>query len=532
MGTAGSTRVDTSRKVTALIFSILIAVIALGFIIFWHELGHFLAAKRSGIRVEKFSIGFGPELVGFTRGETRYCLALLPFGGYVKMPGESPDDSTTGAGDEFSSASVEKRIFVAAAGPAMNILLGILAYGLIYILGVSVPRSVHTTEIGYVLPDYPAAIAGLQPGDKLLEIDGRKVHRWEDIQKRILVRPEEELQVLVERDGKQFMLNVTPKLRKADIGDVGQLGIDARTEVLVRGILPGSPASLADIRQDDLILRVNGQEVQHYESVYSAASATGDTVNLTLQRNEEAFDVQIPGEMWIQVSRLPEDALVTQLGVLSGDRLVELNGEPLLRSQALLDTAREGNTLKLGLLREDGSAYSVEITPEIHENTQEVQSLGGLRISEAFAGMQLGEPYDLQKYNIITAWGKGAEKSWSVVKEVFSVVRDLITGDVSPKYLSGPVGIVHLTAQMVSGGLHAALSIMAFISVNLAVVNLLPIPIADGGQIILFIMEKFQGQPLSQRKRIVIQQVGVGLILVIFALATWNDIFRIVKRFI
>ncbi len=513
--------------------NIIIAILSLGFIILWHELGHFLAAKRVGIRVEKFSIGFGPELIGFTRGETRYCLSVLPFGGFVKMPGENPEDDTSGTPDEFSSASVEKRIFVAAAGPVMNIILGVFIFGLVYILGVTVPRSSQTTEIGYVLPEYPAAIAGIRPGDKLLAIDGRRVSQWGEIQKYILVRPGEMLEILIERDGKTVTLNVTPKLRKADIGDVGQIGIDARMDVIVRRIIPDTPAATTELQQDDRILAVNGQPIHHYESVLNAATVTGKPVTLTVQRGDKRFDITLPGETWIQVARLDAEGAASVQGIQIGDRIIKVDGEPLLRYRELIEKAERGSPLMLTMQRiQEDSTYTVQIIPELDENTGEVINLGGMLMREAFAGILLGEPYDLQKYNIVTAWGKGAERSWNTVKEVFTVVRDLVTGDVSPKYLSGPLGIVDLTARVASGGIQGLLAILAFISVNLAVVNLLPIPIADGGQIILFTMEKFSGQPLSRRKQVIIQQVGIWLIIFLFVLVTWNDTIRIIKRYI
>ena len=170
---------------------IILAILALGFLIFIHELGHFLAAKRSGIRVEKFSIGFGPTLVGFTRGETEYCISIVPFGGYVKMAGENPEerpegehyivteDNPTG---EFPTAPVRHRIFVAVAGPAMNILLGTVLFSLVYIIGLNansvqivemltdepIGTSEQLTQIGLVAEDGPAEVGGIEPGDTKL----------------------------------------------------------------------------------------------------------------------------------------------------------------------------------------------------------------------------------------------------------------------------------------------------------------------------------------------------------------------------
>ena len=216
---------------------IVLAVLSLGFIIFIHELGHFLAAKRCGIRVDKFSIGFGPKLIGFKRGETEYCLSLLPFGGFVKMPGENPEERT-GATGEFSSAPVEHRFFVVIAGPAMNFVFGILAFSLVYMIaGEVIPKSSQTTQIGYVAEDSPAKTVGIQPGDEIVAINGRPIRKWDELQTRILTQPGKELEVELLRNGQRQKLHVTPKrVDKKGLGEVGQIGVSPRQEVLVHSV--------------------------------------------------------------------------------------------------------------------------------------------------------------------------------------------------------------------------------------------------------------------------------------------------------
>ena len=212
---------------------IILAILSLGFIIFIHELGHFLAARRCGIRVEKFSIGFGPKLIGFKRGDTEYCISIIPFGGFVKMPGENPEERT-GAPDEFYSAPVSRRIFVAVAGPLMNFLLGFILFSLVFLSGLKessvrliemltdspLGRAEQATQIGLVAVDGPASISGIQPGDTIISINGNRVKSWQDFHLRIVVAPEEELEVLVSRDGEFKTLHVTPSYDPGVIPDI------------------------------------------------------------------------------------------------------------------------------------------------------------------------------------------------------------------------------------------------------------------------------------------------------------------------
>ena len=592
---------------------VILAILALGFLIFIHELGHFLAAKRCGIRVDKFSIGFGPKLIGFKRGETEYCLSLLPFGGFVKMPGENPDERT-GAPGEFSSAPVEHRIFVAIAGPAMNIVFGIIAFSLVYmIVGDFIRKSTQTSQIGLVADDSPAKIAGIRPGDKIIAIDGKKIRTWEDLNTKILTHPEKELQVEIIRDGQKQKLYVTPELvNEKGIGAIGQIRVSSRQEVLVHRVADDSSAAKAGIQPGDFIETINGEPIYHVPHFGYRIWQTSDWVekahqqfyrkikyaqdneisvgirrpmvhllstdeqikgvtkrksletqilsllldigHLSLNQIERQIDHERPRLLralsslqkqklvelkdkflvlnlpvhWEITAIVQKEGEAANAGLQSGDQIMGVNGESVENFDLYpklneLAQANPDQAIQIKL-RRDGEELAALLTPEVGD--ENVLNLGGLHWQESLSGLTLTEPEEIKKYNIITGWGRGLAESWSIVSKIGSTLNGLITRDISPRYLAGPIGIVHLTKRVAEASYLLFLKFVGFISINLAIINLLPIPIADGGQVLFFILEKLRGKPMSTRKQLIIQQVSIVLIIGLFLYITWYDILR------
>jgi regulator of sigma E protease len=508
----------------------ILAILSFGFIIFIHELGHFLAAKRSGIRVEKFSIGFGPKLIGFRRGETEYCISLLPFGGFVKMPGENPEERK-GEPGEFSSASVEHRIFVAIAGPAMNFLLGVAAFAVAYMIaGEVVPKSDETTEIGEVAEESPAALAGIQPGDRVISINGRRLHNWSDLRTRVMTQPDKELEIKLVRGGQERTVYLTPRKTKQEgIGVVGQIGVLPRQEAQLSSIEAGSWAESAGLQAGDRIQKVDGEEIFRHSGFYAAAKRrNGGEATLDVIRNGERLQIPLNID-WQIIAQIPQDSDAAKAGIQTGDRIVAVNGEDVARLELFgrlseLAQTHPGEPIQFELLR-NGEKLTATLTPEVADENQ--IHLGGLDWTVSLSGLEITEPVRIEKYNLITAWVKGVEKSIATISLVFSTLGDLLSRQVSPRYLSGPLGIVSITARVAQVGFSELLLFIGFLSVNLGIVNLLPIPIADGGQILFFIIEKLRGKPLSVRKQVIIQQVSIVIIIGLFLYITFHDVLRV-----
>ena len=536
--------------------TIILAILALGFLIFIHELGHFFAAKRCGIRVEKFSIGFGPRLIGFQRGETEYCISALPFGGFVKMAGESPDEQKGEAG-EFASAPVGHRIYVAIAGPVMNFITGIILFSFVYLVGLDhgtmwlmemlIGRSDRMAQIGLVAEDSPAKKGGIEPGDTIVSINDRKIKNWQDFNTTILTHPNEELKIVVSRDGQPKTLYVTP--RSLDRSGIGQIRVSARQAAIVESIPEGSAAATAGIQAEDLIESINGRKIYHVpefnSGIWDTSNSFGSAhrrfykeinenqngeIALEIRRGNESLNVSFPIN-WVVNAVVEEGSEAEKVGIQSGDEIVSINGESVKNFELYprlngLAATNPGQPIDIGLIR-NGEQLTAALTPVLAGDENQL-NLQGLHWKSSLDGLALAVPsVPIPKYNVITAVGEGVQTNWLILEMVVKVLKRLVTREVKTKHLTGPIGIVDATRRVVEFGLRSLLFFVGFISVNLAIVNLLPIPIADGGQILFFTLEKLRGRPLSIRKQMIIQQVSIVLLATLFLYITFYDILRV-----
>ena len=536
--------------------TIILAILALGFLIFIHELGHFFAAKRCGIRVEKFSIGFGPRLIGFQRGETEYCISALPFGGFVKMAGESPDEQK-GEEDEFASAPVGHRIFVAIAGPAMNFLMGVILFSFVYLVGLDhgtmwlmemlIGRSDRLAQIGLVADNSPAKQGGIEPGDTIVSINDRKIKNWQDFNTTILTHPDEELKIVVSRDGQPKTLYVTPK--SLDRNGIGQIRVSARQSAMVQSITEDSEAAKAGVQAQDVIESINGRRIYHvpefnsviwdpfnpfgsaHRRIYKEINENPNSeVALGIQRGAASLTASFPVN-WVVNAVVEEGSEAENAGIQSGDEIVSINGESIKNFELYpklyeLAAANPDHPVEIGLLR-GGEQLNATLSFAVSDDTDQL-NLQGLHWKLSLDGLALAVPsVPIPKYNVVTAVGEGVQTNWLILEMVVKVLKRLVTREVKTKHLTGPIGIVDATRRVVEFGLRSLLFFVGFISVNLAIVNLLPIPIADGGQILFFTLEKLRGRPLSIRKQMIIQQVSIVLLAGLFLYITFYDILRV-----
>ena len=435
--------------------TILYFIIGLGLLIFIHELGHFLVAKFSGIRVERFSLGFGPH-VGFKVGETEYCLSLLPLGGYVKMSGQEDfeegeivplDDPRA-----FSSKSLWTRMKVVLAGPGMNLLLPFILMPIVFMIGRQEPK--YLAQAPYVLgvqDDSSAAKVGIEKGDLILSVNGKPASNWEQVMREISKPAGSEIQFQLRR-GEQT-LEKSAKLATIEGGMGGVLGIEpvffVDIEPLIGAFTPDSPAHAAGMQTGDKVVAINGQAVADW-------NAMADLVNQS-KGKETRFTVERAGEK-----------------------------------------------------------VDLKITP-VFNTTYNKYVIGVAKASNP-------DNYIKRQYGFAEAFQKGVKENVMLFGMTFKVLKDLVTLKASYKELGGPVRIAQISAKAAQQGPGNFLYLLAFLSIQLGVLNLLPIPVLDGGHLLFMVYEGVAGKALSMRKRLIAQQVGMFLLLTLMVVVTVNDI--------
>ena len=549
--------VDLISSIIPYIKTAFLAIIPLGFIIFIHELGHFYAAKRCGIRVNTFSLGFGPKLIGFQRDETDYRISLLPFGGYVQMEGENPSEQTGTAG-EFASASIGSRAFVVAAGPAVNLLFGVLVYWLVFATGINTDSArliggltglplgeKEAIQIGWVADDGPGAIGGLLPGDTIISVNGASISHWTMFQTRVFTSPNKPLNLVVERNGERKILTVKPDAEPSVRGDMGILRVSSRSETIVSHIEEGSLAAQTGLQVGDQIESINGARLHNvpyfgygvwhtsqdwrnekYQALYQSITENQEALTLDIRRGDETFTLELPVR-WRVKANIQEDSIAQNAGIQDGDVLVTLNGTSVDNATLYseLEALERSQPIEVGLMR-DGSLRQVTLAADSESSEANVEgALFGLAWQTSLSGMEFAaKTAPLPNYSLFTALEKGVEATWLTFTTVGRTLQQLVGGEVSPKHLAGPIGIANATSRMFDRvGLSSVLFFIGFISINLCIVNLLPIPIADGGQLLFFAVEKIRGRPMPRKAQEIVQQVSIVLLIALFLYITWFD---------
>ncbi len=424
-------------------------VIVLGVLIFIHELGHFAVAKFVGVRVEKFSLGFGPKLFGFTRGETEYRVSLLPLGGFVKMTGESVDEEVSEADKEksFTHKPISSRAAIVVAGPIMNLLLAFVLLPLIYIIGISVPAYLDSpARIGYVTSDEAASKAGLRKGDLVEFVNGDRIKKWEDLITITALSPGRELDVKYRRGGVIFETTITPEPSRSGAG-IG--GFFPPMLPRVAAVSRGYPAGEAGIKDGDLILSIDGVPITHWAEL----------------------------EAMVSKSEKPRVFVV--------DR--------------------------------EGGRVEIEITPQFNEE-RGVYLIGVSRAEEMVQ----------KRYGFFKSIGQGFKSGFDMTVKLFEIIKGLVVGKYSLKTLGGPIMIAQVAVQAAESGIVELIGLMAFLSLQLGIINLFPLPVLDGGHLVFFGIEFIRGRPLSDKVIGVTQQIGIALLITLMVLVTYNDIFRLI----
>jgi regulator of sigma E protease len=534
-------------------------VVMLGVLIFVHELGHFLAAKACGIRVLKFSLGFGPPVgigrfrMRWVRGHTEYVVSWIPLGGFVKMLGESTEadeqgDVQTNPSEALSSKPLWQKLFVIFAGPAMNLLLPVLLFSVIFAAGLPQANSV----IGEVESGSPAAFAGLQPGDRIVAIDGASVEWWKDVDQALSERRDGELTLGYARDGVESTAQIAIEPRgQADVfGDdvtVGWIGVSHRRPLAVVGLADrDAPAYLAGLRSGDQVTAVAGKAVEdwyEFAQAYAESGVVGE-ISIELKRGVESAEsvtLSVPalGDIAslgvvradVLIMDVSEDTPAAQAGILAGDLIRSVNGVPVHSFDTFADLVRvsAGRTLELGLVR-DAEEIEVSVMPALVPTDLTGIGVEVPRYRIGIRGNNLlslaGGTGVNQILNPLVSIPRATLLTIEITQVFMQGLGKLVTGEVPSNQIAGPIGIAEIAGKALERGWMDYLQTLVLISINLGILNLLPIPILDGGQAVVFIIEGVRRAPLSLRTRGFVQQVGVTMLLMIMGLAFWNDISR------
>jgi len=451
-------------------------ILVLGVLVFIHEFGHFVLAKRAGVYVEAFSFGFGPRLIGWKRGGTDYRICAIPLGGYVKMVGEDPKDEGAGRVDSFAAKSVWARLKIVVAGPLMNLALPFLLMPLVYLLGVEQPAYLNEPPVvGWVVPDSPGQKAGFQIGDRILAIQSEETPTWEKALLTFAANLDKPLPVEVLRDGSRVELEVTPE--SAGWGPPNTGLLQAMPPALGE-LEPGSPAEAAGLKAGDRVVAVDQAPVRHWEQMSEIIrSHPGQSLLFTYEREGQTQSVAIT------------------------PRAVTLENESSVRQ------------------RIRGVLERIRIVAKSEPQQTEVVGQVGIRYLQ---------PSVLVHYGLWESIRNGARHIGEITVMTFDVLGKLVTGSVSPKTLGGPIIIAKMTGDAARHGLSNLLSFMAILSLQLGILNLLPIPVLDGGHVLFLSLEAVRRKPLSLRVRDLAQQVGFFLLIGFFLYISYNDLMRLV----
>jgi regulator of sigma E protease len=533
-------------------------IVLLGLLIFVHELGHFIAAKFFNVRVETFSLGFGPKILKFIKDETVYCISAFPLGGYVKMYGDEPgkDIPLDLQNKSYLHKPVGQRIIIALAGPLMNLFFAGLLFYVIALIG----DKALTPKVGEIATNSEAYQAGFRDYDEINSINNQNVETWDQIKEIIEANQNKNLKFSITRGEEKLTLSATPELSSNDnlfstADNIGKInGLHSNIHLPIVGIDYNSALYKAGLRSGDNIVEINNEKISWYYEIETKLKKSLNlkiesfpikiqrfadfrdknsfkefTINLkSIDLDSQNFGLFVPET---QIAEVQKESPAEKSGLLKGDRILKINNNLIYSFNDIVKNVSNYSSkampLNIEILRDD-KVQTFQIIPNMNSlegqfgETEERFTIGV--VPTLFA---LPQTFIWKSKTFVGSIKRAFFETvhWTKVT-LLSFVR-ILQNRVSSKNISGIISIGQVAQQSWNIGLNAFLKMMAIISINLFIINLLPIPILDGGHLLLFSLEAIKGAPISLKKIEVAQQIGFLIILFLMAFALFNDFSRI-----
>ncbi|MCP4296239.1 MAG: RIP metalloprotease RseP [Proteobacteria bacterium] len=419
-------------------------ICVLGFLVFIHELGHFLAARKVGVHVIEFSVGFPPKMFSKVIGRTTYMISWLPLGGYVRLKGQDVDDEDINDPENYARKSLSQRLFILVAGPIMNLIVAVLFMPMVYWIGYDIPAFLLKPPIiDSVIQDSEADRVGLQAGDQIIAVGKQTVSTWRGVQQLISTNKSKTIEIEIKRELRTFNFSLDSSLIKEQKGLGWKVAIDPE----IGYVVSDSPANKAGLVIGDHILQIDN----------------------------------VPVERWSDIS-------------------------PFIQKS-------EGNALNLKIRRSDLD-QNISITPHWNEDRK-------------YWTIGINSPVVSVSENILDAFQKGTQRNYQLVAATLGFLFKIISGNSSSDAVGGPIMIAKMIGEAAKSGFSDLLNLVAFISLQLGIFNLLPIPALDGGHIFFLIIEKIKGSALSKSFRIATQKIGFSLLMFLILYISFQDSLRL-----
>ncbi|WP_413289371.1 RIP metalloprotease RseP [Bdellovibrio sp. HCB337] len=533
-------------------------VILLGVLIFIHEFGHFIIARLCGVRVEVFSLGFGKKIFQYKRGDTNYCVSIIPLGGYVKMFGDQPGAEVSEEDKKYSFThkNVWQRISIVLAGPLMNFFFAIFIFFVVAFVG----EDYRATHVGDLTTDSKAYAAGFRSGDMIKTVNGAAVKTWEEFEGKLANLQNSQAMVDIERGTEKLALKVdiaskeNPNVlsTKPTVGDIE--GLSPMSKAALVGVKPDSALAALGLKTGDRVTAINGEKIRFWreleptlekqnpqqalqidvERAPVAEAGKPETMSVTLAPMtlpKYSFDTLKLESADLYLGAIIDGTPAKTAGLLPGDRIMQINETKIDKWDDVITSikAYDGKEpVKIQVLR-GTELLKMNIVPHMISQmtaggTEDKRYTIGVA---PFINYAMPELIEISTSNPVEAIKIGVQRTWDVsVMTVMSFVR-LFEGKVSPKNIGGVISIGQAASETFKIGISPFLRMMGLISVNLFILNLLPIPVLDGGHLLFYSIEALKGAPISIKNMEIAQQVGLVLLMSLMVFALFNDFTRL-----